>query len=160
MSIPWMDDFMKSCAVPQRACHPEPQGDTMSWITDIKNQLQDADKQKREFDIQCRKEYLRLTPIVMGLLKSLGKEWYGKLFFVKRYKIEVLPGVFFWGIKRRGRGLDLLPQRLNLKLRVTENNVYFAIDAAFADGPTISVNTSDTSEESLKQAIVELISRT
>jgi hypothetical protein len=98
--------------------------------------------------------------MVMGLLKALGKEWYGKLFFVKRYKIEVLPGVFFWGIKRRGRGLELLPQRLYIKLRITEDNMYFAIDAAFTDGPTISVNTGDTTEESLKQAIVELISRT
>jgi hypothetical protein len=132
----------------------------MTWLTDIKNQLQEADKQKKEFSILCRNEYLRLTPMVMGLLKALGKEWYGKLFFVNRYKIETLPGVFFWGIKRRGRGLELLPQRLNIKLRVLENHVYFAIDAAFSDGPTISGNTGDTNEESLKQAIVELISRT
>jgi hypothetical protein len=132
----------------------------MTWLSDVKNQLQEVDKQQKEFGIQCRKEYLRLTPMVMGLLKALGKEWYGKLFFVNRYKIETLPGVFFWGISRRGRGLELLPQRLNIKLRVTENRVYFAIDAAFTDGPTISVNTSDTAEESLKQAIVELISRT
>ena len=131
----------------------------MTWLSDIKNQLQQVDQQKREFSIQCRKEYIRLTPMVMGMLKSLGKEWYGKLFFVNKYKIETLPGVFFWGIKRRGGGLELLPRRLNIKLRVVENNVYFAIDASFADGPTISVNTGDTKEESLKQAIVELISR-
>ena len=132
----------------------------MTWLSDIKNQLQEADKIQKEYSIQGRKEYLRLTPMVMGLLKALGTEWYGKLFFVNKYKIETLPGVFFWGISRRGKGLELLPKRLNIKLRVVENRVYFAIDAAFTDGPTISVNTSDTAEESLKQAIVELISRT
>ena len=52
-----------------------------------------------------------------------------------------------------------MPQRLYIKLRVVENNVYFAIDAAFTEGPTIAVNTGDTNEESLKQAIVELIAR-
>jgi hypothetical protein len=139
---------------------PKPQGDIMTWLSDIKNQLQEADKIQKEYSIQGRKEYLRLTPMVMGMLKALGTEWYGKLFFVKKYKIETLPGVLFWGINRRGKGLELLPQRLNIKLRVLEDRVYFAIDAAFTDGPTISVNTSDTAEESLKQAIVELISRT
>ena len=132
----------------------------MTWLTDVKNQLQEADRQQKEFGILCRKEYLKLTPLVMGLLKALGKEWYGKLFLVNRYKIETLPGVFFWGIKRRGRGLELLPRQLYIKLRVVENNVYFALDAAFTDGPTISANTRDTKEESLKQAIVDLISRT
>ena len=38
--------------------------------------------------------------------------------------------------------------------------MYYALDAAFTDGPTLSANTGDTTEESLKQAIVELISRT
>ena len=46
----------------------------MTWLADIKNQLQEADKQQKEFSIQCRKEYLRLSPMVIKLLKALGKE--------------------------------------------------------------------------------------
>ena len=98
---------------------------------------------------------------VVGLLKELGKEWYGKFLSLKKYKIETLPDIFFWGITRRGRGLEQLPNRLHIKLRAFENSVmYFALDAAFTDGPTLSANTADTTEESLKQAIIELISRT
>jgi len=133
----------------------------MNWVRDIKQNLQEAEKQKREFDTKCRKEYTRLTPMVMTLLKAIGSEWYGKFFFVKKYKIDTfaLPGVFFWGIKRRGRGLDSLPKRLHIKLRIHEDIPYFAIDALTTDGPTISVNTSDTSEENLNKAIAELIAR-
>ncbi len=132
----------------------------MSWIKDIKDQVQEADKLQKEFGIQCRNEYLRLNPMVMEILKDLGKEWYGRFLFFHRYKIETLPGVFYWGITRRGKGLEQLPRRLDIKLRIFEDNIYFAIDAAFPDGPTLSENSHDTKEESLKQAIVELISRT
>ncbi len=133
----------------------------MTWVKDLKNQVQEADKQQRDFTILCRNEYTRLNPMVVGLLKELGKEWYGKLLFLKKYKIETLPDVFFWGITRRGNGLELLPQRLHIKLRAFENNImYFTLDAAFTDGPTLSANTADTTAESLKEAIVELISRT
>jgi hypothetical protein len=133
----------------------------MNWVRDIKQNLEEAEKQKKDFDAKCRNEYTRLTPMVMALLRAIGSEWYGKWFFVNKYKIDTfaLPGVFFWGIKRRGRGLDSLPQRLHIKLRILEDNSYFAIDAVTTDGPTISVNTSDTSEENLSKAIAELIAR-
>jgi hypothetical protein len=133
----------------------------MTWVRDLKNQVQEAGKLEKEFSAQCRNEYLRLDPMVVGLLKELGKEWYGKLLFMNKYTIETLPDVYFWGITRRGKGLEMLPQRLHIKLRAFENYVmYFALDAAFTDGPTLSANTADTTEESLKEAIVELISRT
>jgi hypothetical protein len=133
----------------------------MKWVREIKQKLQETEKQKREFDTKCRKEYVRLTPMVMALLKVIGSEWYGKSFFVNKYKIDTfaLRGVFFWGIKRRGKGLDSLPQRLHIKLRIDEDNPYFAIDAVTTDGPTLSVNTSDTSEENLNKTIAELIGR-
>lgn len=99
--------------------------------------------------------------MIEGLLAELGQEWYGKVLCVKKYKIETLPDVFFWGITRRGRGMDLLPQRLYIKLRAFEDNeMYFSLEAAFSDGPTLAANTADTSEEGLKQAIVALISPT
>ena len=131
----------------------------MSWISDLKTNLQQAEHEKKQFDIDSHNEYERLSPLVMNLLRAIGKEWYGKLLFINKYKIDTLPGVFFWGIKRRGKGLESLPQRLHIKLRVLENRTYFAIDAAFTDGPTITVNTIDTSEENLKKAIVELVSQ-
>ena len=133
----------------------------MSWVKELKNQVQEAGNLEKEFSLQCRNEYLRLNSMVVGLLKELGNEWYGKLSFFNKYKIETLPDVFFWGITRRGKGLELLPQRLHIKLRAFENNImYFALDASFTGGPTLSANTADTTEESLKQEIVELISRT
>ncbi len=133
----------------------------MTWVKDLKNQVQEADKLQRDFTTQCRNEYLRLSPIVIGILKELGKEWYGKILTINKYKIETLPDVFFWGITRRGKGLEQLPSKLHIKLRAFDNNImYFALDAAFTDGPTLSANTADTTEESLKEAIVELISRT
>jgi len=133
----------------------------MSWVKELKNQVEEADRLEKGFFLQCRNEYTRVHPMVMGLLKELGNEWYGKFYFINKYSIETLPDVFFWGISRRGRGMELLPQRLHIKLRAFENNVmYFALDAAFPGGPTLSSNSADTSEENLKQAIVELISRT
>lgn len=132
----------------------------MSWITDLKNQVQEFDKELKSVSIQGQNEYLRLSPMVLGLLHALGQEWYGKFFSFNKYKIETLPDILYWGIKRRGKGFELLPQQLHIKLRVLENKVYFAIDALYSGSPSISSNTADTEEESLKQAIVDLVSRT
>ena len=133
----------------------------MSWVKELKNQVQEVDNLQKEVTNQWKNEYLRLTPIIVGILDELGKEWYGKFLFINKYKIETLPDVFFWGITRRGKGMELLPQRLNIKLRAFENGaMYFALDVTFSDGPTLSVNTADTSEESLKQAVVDLITQT
>jgi hypothetical protein len=98
--------------------------------------------------------------MVLALLKEVGKEWYGTWLFVNRFKIETLNSVFFWGIHRRGRGLDTLPQRLNIKLKILDTRSFFAIDAAFLNGPTVSVITNDTTQESLKKAIIDLVSQT
>ena len=62
----------------------------MTWVKDLKNQVQEADKLQRDFTTQCRNEYLRLSPIVIGILKELGKEWYGKILTINKYKIETL----------------------------------------------------------------------
>lgn len=130
----------------------------MSWVKELKQQVQEVDNQQKELENLWSATYLRLTPLIVGILNELGQEWYGKFLSVKKYKIETLPDVYFWGITRRGKGMELLPQRLYIKLRAFENNdMYFSLEVAFTDGPTLSANTADISEESLKKAIIDLI---
>lgn len=130
----------------------------MSWLKEIKNNLQQPDKLREQYEVAYKAEFARISPMVMTMLREIGIEWYGKIFFIKRFKIDAIKGVFFWGITRRGGGLDTLPQQMNIKLRLQDGRFYFAIDAKFKEGPTLTSISNDTSQEGLKQAIIDLIS--
>jgi hypothetical protein len=122
----------------------------MKWLNDISEKLNQERRKARleaaQFEHLRKRECRRANPLVLRLLRDLGKMWFGGSWLARNYEVRrEEPGR--WQLARK-RPFEEEVLVVNLEV-VKESKPYFRVYSQSSG----SINTVDTSREELVRAL-------
>ena len=125
----------------------------MAWTDEIRKRRDDSKRRGEQFASKHKEAFDRLCPMVTRLLDELGDTLYGRNFWGKRkYVVNTSKNDFAWNLYFSDNDMDSLSRCL----QVCKTGEHFSLYVSHGGHIMSQQATSDTSEEQLKQAMIDL----